>query len=140
MVYVKEKVPVKEGLFKWQDEEAKLIVAKCTKCGEMVFPQQSFCPECCLETMEPVTINSIGKLKCFTRITAPPPGYKGSVPYTAGIVEFPEGIRILGITTEKEVVNLEPGMEMEVIVDTAFIEDEKEYVMFKYKPVSQGED
>jgi uncharacterized OB-fold protein len=132
---IKDKVPVKEGLFTWLGASPQIIVSQCSACGEKVFPKQAFCPECCTETMIEVTIESNGILKCFTEITAPPPGYKGTVPYTVGIVEFPEGIRILGVTTEKTIDTLTAGMEMEVIIDTAFVEADKEYVTFKYKPV-----
>lgn len=139
MVNINAKVPVKAGLFTWPSEHPQLIVAKCSVCGEMVFPKQAYCPECCTETMEEVTVSSKGKLKSFTGMAAPPPGFKGTVPYTVGIVEFPEGIRILGVTTEKTVAGLTAGMDVEVIIDTAFVEDDKEYVTFKYKPVGPRE-
>ena len=135
MADVHDKLPVKEGLFTWPSEHPHLIVSKCLTCGEMVFPKQDFCPECCTETMEESKLSTNGTLKCFTGINAPPPGFKGNVPYTVGIVEFPEGIRILGITTEKTIDTLRAGMEVEVIVDTVFAEDEKEYVTYKFKPV-----
>ncbi|USK68706.1 Zn-ribbon domain-containing OB-fold protein [Peribacillus asahii] len=130
----KERAPVQAGLFNWPEEPHGLIVSKCSTCGELVFPTQDYCPECCTETMETTTLTSKGKLKSFTEITAPPPGFKGTVPYTVGIVEFPEGIRIIGLTTENTVDSLVPNMEVEVIINTAFADDEKEYVTYKYKP------
>ncbi|OLO26616.1 hypothetical protein BTR23_22605 [Alkalihalophilus pseudofirmus] len=136
----KEKVPVKEDLFTWKNEPKGLIISKCSTCGELVFPKQDYCPECCTETMETETLTSNGILKCFTGISAPPPGYKGSVPYTVGIVEFPEGIRILGVTTEKSVDSLVPGMEVEVIIDTAFVEDDQEFITYKYQPTNRRRD
>ena len=124
----KEKLPVQPGLFNSSKKPYGLIVSKCSDCGEMTFPKQIYCPECCTETMETTTLTSKGKLKSFTEITAPPPGFKGTVPYTVGIVEFPEGIRIIGLTTENTVESLVPNMEVEVIINTAFTDDEKEYV------------
>jgi uncharacterized OB-fold protein len=135
MVNMKGKLPVKSGLFNWPNEPHQLIVSKCVECDEMVFPKQSYCPECCTETMEEELLSTRGTLKSFTGITAPTPGHKGPVPYTVGIVEFSEGIRILGVTTEPTIESLTAGMEVEVIIDTAFTEDEKEYVTYKYKPV-----
>jgi uncharacterized OB-fold protein len=130
----KEKIPVQAGLFNWPNQPHGLIVSKCKACEEMVFPIQDYCPECCTETMVTTIISSKGKLKSYTGITAPPPGFKGIVPYTVGIVEFPEGIRIIGLTTESTVDRLAPGMEVEVIIDTAFVENDKEYVTYKFKP------
>ncbi|MBD3107296.1 OB-fold domain-containing protein [Bacillus sp. AGMB 02131] len=134
MENVKEKIPVQDGLFNWPNPPQGLIVSKCSVCEELVFPTQDFCPECCTETMEPIIIHSTGKLRSYTEITAPPPGYKGTVPYTIGIVEFPEGIKIIGLTTERTIDRLVPGMEVNVIIDTAFVEDGKEYLTYKFKP------
>jgi uncharacterized protein len=135
MDQTKVKIPVQNGLFTWPAERPQLIVSKCSQCGEIVFPRQSFCPECCTESMEEVALNSKGILKSFTGITAPPPKFKGEVPYTVGIVEFPEGIKILGLTTEQTPECLNPGMVMEVVVDTVFTVEEKEYVTYKFKPM-----
>lgn len=129
-----QRVPVKEGLFHWEEGTCQLLVSACGHCGEVVFPRQSFCPECCTETMLDTAIRSKGVLKSFTEITAPPPGYRGTVPYTAAIVEFPEGIRVLGVTTEPTVKTLRAGMMMELIADTAFIDGDKEYVTYKFRP------
>ncbi|WP_066304197.1 Zn-ribbon domain-containing OB-fold protein [Bacillus sp. FJAT-29814] len=129
------KVPVKDGLFQWTSPSPMLVVSGCSACGELVFPKQDYCPECCTDTMEEKTIGSLGKLVCFTGITSPPPGFKGTVPYTVGIVEFPEGIRILGVMTEKNIDRLIPGMDIEIVMDTAFIEDEKEFLTYKFKPI-----
>lgn len=128
------KIPVQAGLFNWPNQPHGLIASKCTACEEIVFPTQDYCPECCTETMETIILSSKGKLKSYTEITAPPPGFKGIVPYTVGIVEFPEGIRIIGLTTESIVDRLVPGMEIEVTIDTAFVENDKEYVTYKFKP------
>jgi uncharacterized protein len=135
MVSNKEKLPIKDGLFTWPTENPQLIIAQCSDCGELVFPKQDYCPECCTETMEETKLSSRGEIKCFTGINAPTPGYKGTVPYTVGIVEFPEGIRILGVTTEKTVESLSPGMKIEVIFETAYVEDGQEYITYKYKPI-----
>lgn len=135
MKNIRVKEPVQEGLFTWPSEQPKLIVSKCSQCSEIVFPKQSFCPECCTESMKEERLSVNGILKSFTGITAPPPHFKGEVPYTVGIVEFPEGIKIMGLITEKTVDRLSPGMEMEVIIDTSFFEEEKEYVTYKFRPV-----
>ena len=135
MEKTKEILPVQNGLFNLSSETAGLIVSKCCNCGEMVFPRQNYCPECCTKTMEEKVLNSVGTLKSFTGIYAPTPGYKGEVPYTVGIVEFQEGIRIMGLTTEKTIDHLEAGMDVEIIFDTAFMEDNKEFITFKFKPI-----
>ena len=135
MEKAKEKLPVQPGLFNSSKEPYGLIVSQCSECGEMAFPKQIYCPECCTETMEELILHSRGELKSFTGIYSPTPGYKGEVPYTVGVVEFQEGIRIMGLTTKKTIDHLEAGMEVEIIFDLAYVEEGKEYITFKYKPV-----
>lgn len=130
-----EKVPVKEGLFTWPSSDPQLIAARCSQCGHHTFPYQQMCPECCDPTMEEAYLNKKGKLFSFTGMHNPPPDFKATVPYTVGILEFPEGIKIIGLTTEKTTERLKVGMEMEVVIETIYREDDKEYVTYKFKPV-----
>jgi uncharacterized OB-fold protein len=42
-----------------------------------------------------VTLSGSGVLWGWTTVTAPPPGYQGEVPFGFGIVELPEGVRVI---------------------------------------------
>jgi uncharacterized OB-fold protein len=44
---------------------------------------------------EPVALSPAGTLWGWTEVTAPPPGYHGNVPYGFGVVELPEGVRVV---------------------------------------------
>lgn len=131
----KQRIAVKEGLFIWPSKKPQLIAAKCSKCGHHTFPFQEMCPECCEDTMEQVYLSRRGKLKCFTGMYNPSPDFKGKLPYTIGIVDFPEGLRVIGLTTENSIDMLNVGMDIELVVETVYEEDDKEVVTYKYKPV-----
>jgi uncharacterized OB-fold protein len=45
-------------------------------------------------------------------VTARPPGYEGVVPYGFGVVELPEGIRVITLLTESDPARLEAGQAM----------------------------
>lgn len=136
MESAKEKIPVQEGLFTWPSDEPRLLGAICTKCGHHVFPYQDMCPDCCDETMEQTELSNKGKLFSFTGIYAPPPDFKGNVlPYTVGILELPEGVKIIGLTTVESVSKLKVGMEMEIIVDTVYEENGVDVLSYKYRPL-----
>jgi uncharacterized OB-fold protein len=44
---------------------------------------------------EPVNLSPTGTLWGWTEVTAAPPGYRGEVPYGFGVVELPEGVRVV---------------------------------------------
>jgi uncharacterized OB-fold protein len=115
----------------------KLIASKCKNCGEITFPKQIGCPNCCRDDVEEVKIGPKAKLFSFTNVNYPvPEGYKGPVPYGVGVVDFAEGARIVTHLTEHDPAKLQIGMDMVLIIDKLF-EDEagNEIIGFKFKPV-----
>jgi uncharacterized protein len=59
------------------------------------FPRSSDCPLCGIPDPEPVELSPEGTLWGWTEVTSAPPGYRGEVPYGFGVVELPEGVRIV---------------------------------------------
>jgi uncharacterized OB-fold protein len=138
----KKRLLVGENLFCFPDLEKdngkpRLIGSKCRICGEVVFPQKTLCPNCCSDQVEKTYIGPKGTLYSYTVIyKLGPLGYKGPVPYGVAKVEMPEGLRITGYTTECDPDKFRVGMEMELIVDKLFVdENENEVIGFKFKPV-----
>ena len=65
--------------------------------------------------MDWTTISNRGKLVSFTTSQYGPSGFENRVPYTLGIVEFPEGIRVLSpISPTINPDTLRVGMELEL--------------------------
>jgi uncharacterized protein len=83
--------PVREGLF----TEEHLIGGRCTACARYHFAAAVICPYCGSEDVARVELSDTGTLRGWTAVTAPPPGYKGDVPFGFGVVELPEGIRVI---------------------------------------------
>jgi len=130
---------VGDGLFEVPSspsEEPHLIGSKCNNCGEVVFPRQTGCPNCCSEDVAETRLGPRGKLYSFTNVNHPvPEGYKGPIPYGVGLVDLPEGARIVAYLTESEPDKLKIGMDMMLVIDK-FFEDEEgnEVIGFKFKP------
>ncbi|MHB1126353.1 MAG: Zn-ribbon domain-containing OB-fold protein [Bacillota bacterium] len=131
---MEQAVPVKEGLFTWPDAEPRLIISKCKKCSTVAFPQTEYCPNCASEGMEITHLSRLGKLRNFSSVRNMPPECKGPVPYGVGIAEFPEGIRIIGLLTTAEIDKLQPGMDVELIVEKLYEEDGHDVVTYKFRP------
>lgn len=135
-----DQVPIAPGLFEWLDDGAHLIGSKCLDCGEVRFPANSFCPQCCRETTQNIPLSQRGSLYSFTvQRFKPPPPYKGVEPfepYGVGMIELPEGLRVTAVLEESDPAKLQVGMEMEFMI-TKFFDDEdgREVVAYKFKPI-----
>jgi uncharacterized OB-fold protein len=105
------RVLVRAGLFQDGDPPA-LLAGRCTACGSHLFPRADTCPYCATSDPEPVELTGPTTLWAWTAVTAPPPGYLGETPYGVGVVEFPEGIRVIGRLTENDPTTLFLGQPM----------------------------
>lgn len=84
--------PVADGLF--STDPAALIGGRCTSCGAQSFPRRAWCPECQRTTIEDIALSTTGRVYTFTIVHMVPPGYLGDAPYSYGVVELPEGLRV----------------------------------------------
>ena len=94
-------VLVRDGLFTDGDPPA-LLGTRCAACGSVHFPRADACTYCATEDPEPIELSRRGTLWAWTAVTAPPPGYHGEVPFGVGVVELPEGVRIITRLTESD--------------------------------------
>ncbi len=106
---------VREGLFRDGDPPA-LLASRCTACGSVLFPRAESCTYCAAEGTEPVELSGPGTLWAWTAVTAPPPGYQGAVPFGVGVVELPEGVRVITRLTEDDPAALRAGQGVELRV------------------------
>jgi len=108
-------VPVREGLFT-DTAPLRLLGSRCEVCGRHHFPRQDTCPYCAAEGASPVELSGSGRLWSWTTVTTAPPGYRGDVPYGFGVVELPEGLRVVTRLTESDPARLSAGQAMELVV------------------------
>lgn len=137
----KKRVPVQEGLFTMPqaaEERPHLIGSRCNTCGEAFFPTQPVCTRCSTATTETVFLSPRGKLFSYTNVIHPAPGgYKGRIPFGVGAVDLPDGVRITARLTESDTTKLRIGMEVELVIESLFDDDEgNELVGFAFRPVS----
>jgi uncharacterized OB-fold protein len=128
-----ESVPIREGLFTVGSKGVTLLANKCQDCGQVFFPKALICYSCFGNKMQDMTLSSRGKLYSYT--TAYMPSTHFEPPYGVGYVDMPEGVRIF--TPLKIVANkpFKVGMEMEVVIEKLWQEDDKEIIGYKFKPV-----
>lgn len=136
----KKKVPIVEGLLTWPSDDPRLIVSRCKKCGAVLFPKAPFCPnpdcEKSRDNIEVVELSKKGRLYSYSQVIYKPPApfrMEPFEPFAIGMVDLPEGLRVYGILTRME--NLELGMEVETTVGRLYEDEENEYITWMFRPV-----
>jgi len=140
----KARKPAIEGWFT-EGDEPQLLGTRCRSCSTTFFPkQEAFCknPDCQGTELEEVALSRRGKLWSFTNnCYAPPAPYMAPdpfEPYAIAAVELDgEKMVVMGqVVPGVEVGDLKLGMEMELVVDTLFEDDENAYTVWKWRPAA----
>lgn len=140
----KERTPAVEGWFT-TDAKPSLIGTRCVSCDAVFFPKESFAcrnPACTSTELEEVPLSRRGKLWSFTNNFYPPPApYVAAEPfepYAVAAVELEnEKMIVLGqLVPDVKVEDLSAGMEMELVVDTLFEDDDHQYLVWKWRPAA----
>ena len=114
---------VRDGLFRLEGDGLVLIGGFSPSSGRYHFPVAPLCPYTGAEDVEEVRLSGTGRLWSWTGVTAPPPGYRGDVPYGLGIVQLEEGVRVVGRLTEADPGALRDGQPVRVVAETVFVDD-----------------
>ena len=112
-----------------------LLGNRCRACGEIFFPSKYCCRNCSSEDMEEISLSNKGTLYAFTKIRVNLPNAKVDPPFLIGIIEFMEGEKIITLLTDCDSDTLHIGDEMELIIDTVYINEKGNKVLgWKFKP------
>ncbi|MGC8605394.1 MAG: Zn-ribbon domain-containing OB-fold protein, partial [Desulfomonilaceae bacterium] len=77
-------------------KEGKVCGTICKSCGVKFFPPRSDCNFCMGDQMEWFDIAGEGVLITFTKAMYAPAGFENQVPYTLGVVQFADGVKVFG--------------------------------------------
>jgi uncharacterized OB-fold protein len=138
----KKQIPIAEGLFTTPLSpvaQVRLMGSRCKNCREVSLGKRQTCANCGGVNLEEIPLSRRGKLWTYTVIRHKPPGdYRGPdpfVPFGLGLVEIPEGIRVLSpIQCQLEKIKI--GMELEMEVYPLYADENQNEVMaFRFRPV-----
>lgn len=128
------RAPVKEGLFTLSDAP-RLLGGRCPACRRFNFPAQAACPYCSADGCETLPLSPRGVVDLCTTVINRPPGYDGTLPFGFGIVELPEGIRIVSRITAPE--QARPGTTVRLILEILHTDAEgQEIVTYAFAPLA----
>jgi uncharacterized protein len=133
-----ERVPIRAGLF--STDPPQLFGGRCGECRRHHFPAQATCPYCAKSGCDAVALSERGTLSLFTIVHNAPPGYLGPTPYGFGVVELPEGLRIISPLTEARLDVLRIGMPLRLRIAPLFTDDTGgEVLSYAFAPVASDE-
>lgn len=139
-----DQLPVAEELFSLTADGPALIGTRCTGCGTHYFPKSLSCrnPRCDAKAVEEVGLGRQGRLYSYTVQAYQPPALfrmADWAPYAIGLVEVPEGLRVMGILTGCELADLRIDMPLELVVETLYRDGQgHNIVTYKFSPPRQG--
>jgi len=140
----KTQVPAVEGWFEMSFQEPRLLGSRCSDCKTYFFPAETtYCrnPSCSGTRFETVRLSDTGTLWSFTdnRYQPPPPYVSPDPfePYTVAAVELDEEkLVVLGqVVRGVAIADLTAGMKMQLVLDTLCEDDDKQYIVWKWKPI-----
>jgi uncharacterized protein len=134
-----------EGWYTMDTDKPSLIGSQCAGCSTYFFPKlSSYCknPACESTEFSEVELSRTGKIWSYTNNCYQPPEPYVSPdpfkPYAIAAVELEkEQMTILGQVVEGvDVEQLKVGMEVELVLETLYQDEEAEKVVWKWKPVA----
>ena len=126
-----ETVAVHDRLFVVDDDgQGRLVGGYSPSSAKFHFPQLATCPYTGAADVERAELSTTGALWGWTAVTAPPPGYRGEIPFGFGVVELPaEGLRVITRLTEPDPSKLHFGQAMRLEIVPLHTDDEGRTVL-----------
>jgi acetyl-CoA acetyltransferase/uncharacterized OB-fold protein len=128
-VTVPSPIALKDGLLTSIDDPdaARLLGGRCPQCARVNFPAQDLCPYCSSAGCGAVPLSPHGIVEVCTTVINRPPGYDGAVPFGFGVVELPDGLRIISRIRQPE--NVQPGTAVHLVLDPLCTDAEGRAIM-----------
>ncbi len=92
--------------------QSKLMAGKCQNCGKIHLPPRPLCDNCYSKEFTWIQLSGKGKLLTYTVINVAPHQFQALAPYSVGIVELENGLKIPGMIQSVKPAELEIGMEL----------------------------
>jgi len=113
----------------------KFLGGKCLKCGKIHLPPRPLCDNCFSKEFEWVEVSKAGKLLTFTIIHVAPSQFQAMAPYTVGIVQLENGVKIPGIIKDVSLDQIKIGMSLKLGFEESSISQQwPQWPRYYFKP------
>jgi uncharacterized OB-fold protein len=111
--------------------EERLIIQKCSACGEHVFYPRIACPHCSADSLEWVQASGKGTVYSYTVVEAnAPSAFLADMPFVVAVIRLEEGVQMLS-----NVIGCDPqDVECDMPVEVVFEKRNEEFTLPKFKP------
>jgi uncharacterized OB-fold protein len=92
--------------------QGKLLGGKCKKCGKVHLPPRPLCDNCFSREFEWTEIPTQGRLLTYTVIHIAPTQFQSMAPYAMGIVQFENGLKMLGMIRDVDPEQIRIGINL----------------------------
>lgn len=136
----KNGVPVADDLFRSTGAGTALVGSRCSGCDAHYFPRSLSCrnPGCDDKQVTDVLLGEHGTLYSFTVQAYRPPALfrmDPFAPYAIGLVDLPEGLRVLGKLTGCALDEIRIGMPVALTVEMLYTDEEgRDVLTYAYAP------
>ena len=97
------------------------------------------CPYCGAGEVARVELSETGTLWSWTAVTAAPPGYGGDVPFGFGVVELPEGLRVITRVEQADPARLSFGIAVRFALAPLHTDDDgTQVVTYTFAPADSS--
>lgn len=128
-------LPTVENFYKFCAER-KLMGVKCKKCGAVLWPPRSLCPNCFSYEVDWVEFKGRGELLTYTVIHFPPTQFQALAPYAVGILKLEEGPQLPGMIKNLKLEDLRIGMKLRVDFETSLPREWPKWPRYFFKPAA----
>jgi hypothetical protein len=95
--------------------EGKIKGTVCKECGDKFFPPRGDCTTCFSDDVDWFDMPTEGTLATFTTAMYAPFGFEADTPYTMGLVDFPDGLKLFArLSKDIDTADLAIGMAVSV--------------------------
>jgi uncharacterized protein len=93
----------------------KLMITRCSECGDLVWIPRPFCPRHMTAPTEWVEVSGRGTIYSFTEVHRGDGQYAGAAPFVLAYVELAEGPRVMTNIVGAPASGLSIGQHVEVV-------------------------
>lgn len=133
---MKNRVPIREGLFRETEQVIVLLGARCKHCGNVVFPKRDFCISCLSQELDEVELSRQGELHTFSILRVGDEHF--AAPHPLGEIDLPERVRVTAPLVYRPEEDYAIGQTVELVADDLWEEEDRIVTGYRFKVV-EGE-
>ena len=130
-----ENIPFTVSSFYKFVSEKRLMAAKCNECGTVLLPPKPMCTKCLSTNLQWIELEGAGKLLSYTVIYIAPEQFQSITPYTVGIIELKNGLRLPGMIRDVNAEEIRVGMDLKIDFDTSTSSQWPAWPRYFFKPL-----